>query len=371
MSEMNKNLYLDLHVLQTVPPSCINRDDTGSPKTAVYGGVNRARVSSQAWKRSIRMMFRDLFDENQLGLRTRNIKDLLLNKMKEMDPTKDYDVLEKLAGDVLTAAKIKSSSDKKDVLFFVSAKQIEALAATALEYLEDDLSKKEKEKKYKTKWEDSLNQNPSIDIMLFGRMAASDPKLNCDAAAQVAHCLSTHVVSNEYDYFTAVDDCGLDDNAGAGHLGTVEFNSSTLYRYSTVNIAELYEKDLSVDEVCDVIRGFVEAFISAMPTGKQNTFANRTLPCFIYVALRDDQPINMAGAFEKPVTKGNGGYEANSINAFLAYSHKVYENFAEKPQKSWVVCLDELPMEAERVKKKELIVQVIQELKNLDGQKGE
>ena len=47
---MNKRLYVDFHILQTVPPSCINRDDTGSPKTAVYGGVLRARVSSQAWE---------------------------------------------------------------------------------------------------------------------------------------------------------------------------------------------------------------------------------------------------------------------------------------------------------------------------------
>ena len=31
---MNKRLYVDFHILQTVPPSCINRDDTGSPKTA-------------------------------------------------------------------------------------------------------------------------------------------------------------------------------------------------------------------------------------------------------------------------------------------------------------------------------------------------
>ena len=55
MSKKN-HLYVDIHVLQTVPPSCVNRDDTGSPKTAVYGGVRRARVSSQAWKRSMTRM---------------------------------------------------------------------------------------------------------------------------------------------------------------------------------------------------------------------------------------------------------------------------------------------------------------------------
>lgn len=42
----NERLYVDFHVVQTVPPSCVNRDDTGRPKTAFYGGANRARVSS-------------------------------------------------------------------------------------------------------------------------------------------------------------------------------------------------------------------------------------------------------------------------------------------------------------------------------------
>lgn len=48
------NLYVDIHVLQTVPSSNINRDDTGAPKTAVYGGTTRSRVSSQSWKKAIR-----------------------------------------------------------------------------------------------------------------------------------------------------------------------------------------------------------------------------------------------------------------------------------------------------------------------------
>lgn len=351
---MNRNLYLDVHVLQTVPPSGVNRDDTGSPKTAVYGGVNRARVSSQAWKRAMRLKFHELFESDQIGYRTKNIKDLLMHRMKELDSTKEMDELEKIAENALTEAKIKSGGGKKDVLFLISTKQVDALAQLALEYVADELSKKEKEKKYKKKWQEAITNNPSIDMLLFGRMAASNPELNCDAAAQVAHCISTHAVSNEYDYFTAVDDCSKEDSMGAGHLGTVEFNSSTLYRYSTINIAELFEDGLSSDEVGCVINGYLEAFIKSMPTGKQNTFANRTLPCFTYVTLREDQPVNMAGAFEKPVSKSNGGYEAKSIQVFLEYIQKVYDNYVDEPTRSWVVCLDDISINAERVKFKEL-----------------
>ena len=342
----------------------MNRDDTGSPKTAVYGGVNRARVSSQAWKRAMRLEFKNLFEPSLIGYRTKNIKSLLVEEMKGLDPEKEISDLEEIAETALEEAKIKSSGDKKAVLFFISSKQVKALAEIALEYAADTTSDSKKKKIYKDRWQDALKKNPSIDILLFGRMAASDPELNCDAAAQVAHCISTHAVSNEYDYFTAVDDCSADDNAGAGHLGTVEFNSSTLYRYSTVNIAELLENGLSIDEVCDVLNGYLEAFIKAMPTGKQNTFANRTLPCFTYVTIREDQPINMAGAFEKAVTGNGKGYEKDSIDAFLEYTKKVYENYAEYPKKSFVVCLDDVNTEAERVKMKDLAGLVEKEIRN-------
>ena len=101
-----------------------------------------------------------------------------------------------------------------------------------------------------------------------------------------------------------------------------------------------------------------------MPTGKQNTFANRTLPCFTYVTIREDQPINMAGAFEKAVTGNGKGYEKDSIDAFLEYTKKVYENYAEYPKKSFVVCLDDVNTEAERVKMKDLARLVEKEIRN-------
>ena len=353
---MNKNLYVDVHVLQTVPPSCVNRDDTGSPKTAVYGGTNRARVSSQAWKRAMRLMFKELFDSDKIGFRTRNVRGLLIEKLSIIAPEKDETELTRIVENALEASKIKSSGDKKDVLFFISSLQLQALAELALKYDADDLKKTEKEKKYKNLWQSALNGKPSVDMLLFGRMAANDADLNCDAAAQVAHCISTHEVSNEYDYFTAVDDCQK-DTTGAGHIGSVEFNSSTLYRYATVNVRELCQR-LDKDEVTDAVRGFVEAFVKAMPDGKQNSFANRTLPCYTYVTIREDQPINMAGAFEKAVVKSKEGYESKSIAALEEYAKKVYENYADQPRKSWVVSMNETSLGANRVKLTDLFNEV-------------
>ena len=188
----------------------------------------------------------------------------------------------------------------------------------------------------KKQYKEALTNTPSVDMVLFGRMVADDPSLNYDAAAQVAHSISTHAVQNEYDYFTAVDDCAAEDSAGAGHLGTAEYNSSTLYRYATVNALELLE-NLGAEKVPEVIAAFGEAFAKSMPTGKQNSYANRTLPDAVYIAVREDQPVNLCGAFEKAVGKSYQGYVEASKCALKNYASYVYENFADAPVKSFVV----------------------------------
>lgn len=315
-------LYLDVHVLQTVPPSCINRDDTGSPKTAVYGGVTRARVSSQAWKRSMRLMFRDLFSEEQVGLRTKRATELVAAQLKALGQEKDC---EKKAVKALEMAGIKvNKASQTDALFFLSPIQARELARLATEGETD-----------KQQYKNALKEYPSVDMALFGRMVASDPSLNYDAAAQVAHSISTHEVRNEYDYFTAVDDCAPEDNAGAGHLGTVEFHSATLYRYATVNVQELAQH--LKGETATAVVGFVKAFLLSMPTGKQNTFANRTVPDLAYITLRRDQPVNLAGAFECPVRAHGEGYVGNSVQALHRYAMRTYQSFATAPEQAFCV----------------------------------
>ncbi len=321
---MKKRLYVDFHVLQTVPPSCINRDDTGSPKTAIYGGVTRARVSSQAWKHAMRQAFveESLLDEEDVGKRTKKVTELVEKEIAALAPEKDA---AKLAKKTLDNAGIKNDEKGTKALFFISQAQIKALAQLAVEECAD-------KKEYKK----ALSTAPSADIALFGRMVADDPSLKFDAAAQVTHSISTHAVQNEYDYFTAVDDCQVEDNAGAGHLGTVEYNSATLYRYATVNVMEL-ERHLGAKKAAEVVRSFGEAFIRSMPTGKQNTFANRTLPDAVYVTIREDQPVNLCGAFERAVRKSTEGYAEPSKSALQAYAQQLYQSFAEAPAESFTV----------------------------------
>ena len=320
---MNKRLYVDFHILQTVPPSCINRDDTGSPKTAVYGGVLRARVSSQAWKHAMRAAFAENA-QLDVGKRTKKAAELVKEQILVLDP--EQKKADKMAKEALKYVGIKSD-DKKgtDALIFISSAQAKALA----ELVVGGCTKDEE-------YEEALIENPSADMVLFGRMVAQKASLKYDAAAQVAHSISTHAVQNEYDYFTAADDCQAEDNAGAGHLGTVEYNSSTLYRYATVNVMELAGQ-LGAAQTAETVRAFGEAFLFSMPTGKQNTFANRTLPDAVYVTLREDQPVNLCGAFERAVPRSVQGYAAPSKAALAQYAQQMYSSFAEAPAQSFTV----------------------------------
>lgn len=318
---MKKHCYVDIHVIQTVPPSCVNRDDTGSPKTAIYGGVKRARVSSQAWKRAARLYFGNECG-HELGNRTRKYQSWLADEIHNISSDLSQKDAMKKASDVFKMfAEKENNREKKDevedskTLLFISLAQIKALAALAVEGETD-----------KAKYKSVLNDNPTLDIILFGRMVAKEPSLNYDAVVQVAHAISTHEVDTEYDYFTAVDDRNKN---GAGFLSVKEFNSSTLYRYATVNVSELYSKtDVNTAKV---VRDFTEAFIYSMPTGMQNSFANGTLPDMVYITFREDQPVNLSGAFEKAVKSGKDGFVEASCKSLLAYAGKVYSTFADAP----------------------------------------
>ena len=353
MSEMNR-IYVDFHVIQTVPPSCVNRDDTGSPKTALYGGVRRARVSSQSWKRAMRKVFNEDFRQENFGIRTKRIVSLVETEIRTLQPTIAEEEALSLAERIIKlcgiSTKKENDEEKTKALFFISKTQVHNLAAYIFAH-KDDADKDIKKEAKKL-----LNQDHSIDIALFGRMVADEPTFNADASAQVAHSISTHRVDNEYDYFTAIDDLAPDDNAGADMIGVVEFNSSTMYRYATVAVHTL-AKELNDEKelTAAAVKEFAKAFIQSMPTGKQNTFANRTLPDAVLVTIRRDQPVNFVGAFESPVRTTDGGYVAHSIQKLEEYANKIYTNYVDPPEHSWSIGMGD---EQNTVNLKELLQSV-------------
>lgn len=310
-------IYLDIHALQTVPPANINRDDTGSPKTAQYGGVRRARVSSQACKRPIREYFRDFGGDAEVGVRTLDVVQYLADKISALNPSISAVDALKLADDTLNTAGIKTKDFRARALFFIGETQAKHLAKAAVDGVKD-----------KKVLQEILKDNPSIDIALFGRMLADDPSINEDASAQVAHAISTHAVENEYDFYTAIDDLSPEDNAGAGMLGTIEFNSSTLYRYANVAVHEFVNQIGDENAVINSLKLFIEAFIKSMPSGKSNTFANLTLPEVVLISVRSDRPINLVTAFEKPVRSSNGYMDKSAKKLYGEFDS--VQNFASE-----------------------------------------
>ncbi|GFZ26133.1 type I-E CRISPR-associated protein Cas7/Cse4/CasC [Lactobacillus corticis] len=335
-----KNVYLDLHVLQTVPSSNINRDDAGSPKTAIYGGKVRSRVSSQSWKRAIRQGFKHESDGADWldAYRTKRAVELLAKEIQKADSSLADDAALEKSIEIFTTAGIKldSKTNETKALLFVSKGQLVKLAQYALEHEEDLAEKddKKKAKEVKNRLKAVLNSDQSLDLALFGRMVADDPSLNVDASAQVAHAISTNAITPEYDYFTGLDDCQNDDEAGSAMIGTIEYNSSTLYRYANINLHDL-QKNVGKDLTIEGLKLFIKEFVLSMPDGKQNTFANKTVPQYVMATIRTDTPVNLVSAFEDPV-KGKNGYVAESIEK-LENEYNETMKFVDQPVKTVVL----------------------------------
>ena len=339
--------YVDIHVIQSLPPSCINRDDSGSPKSAVYGSVRRLRVSSQSWKRAVRLYFKNHLNTSNLGTRTKHLAQIIATQIGEIDSGLSETALT-LAIKAINAAADKNKkiiavdnkgNFKKEStpLFFASPEQVRRTAELVVTSQQTGkrLSKKEVQQ--------TLSAQSGIDIALFGRMVASTPVLNVDAACQVAHAISTHAAENEYDFFTAVDDeksRSEEEDAGAGMMGTVEFSSATMYRYATVNIDMLRHNLGDGEAALRALEVFIRGFCLSMPTGKQNTFANRTVPEAVVVTVREDQPVSLVGAFEEAVPADAArGYVARSVEALARHAATIEDNYGLEPLRSFVVAL--------------------------------
>lgn len=345
-------LVLDIHALQSLPPSNINRDDTGAPKSAVFGGVPRHRVSSQSWKRAIRQDFERVLGADQVGFRTKHVAELIAKRMRELAQAAGAEWSAQKATDAVTglfdAAKISLSKpvlgDGDDArpgetgyLLFLSSRQIENAARFLL--VNDGVRPSKQDAKA------LLDDQHSIDIAMFGRMVADAPDFNVDAAVQVAHAIGIHESEPEFDYYTAVDDVVEDrEESGAGMIGTMQMTSSTLYRFATVDMTSLAENLGTTDAAVEAAAAFVTSFISSLPTGKQNSYAHNTVPELVYIAVRDSRSLSLVNAFEDPVRTGDGASRRLEGARRLAQeAEQLQTQYGFVPRESFVIGLGNLP----------------------------
>ena len=338
--------FIEFHLIQNFAPSNLNRDDTGAPKDAIFGGQRRARVSSQCFKRATRLAAaeHDLVPQANRGIRTKKLKNLLIERLSGRDADEAVGKIEAALG----AAGLKLKDDgKTEYLLFLGENEVAAFASLIDQHWDELVVGGEKKSKKDAKAsipaeivkkaKSLLDGGKAVDVALFGRMLADLPAVNQDASCQVAHAISTHRVEREFDYFTAVDDKGDEGETGAGMIGQVEFNSATFYRYAVLDVNKLYgnlqsDRDLALSAV----EAFTQALVRAIPSGKQNSFAAHNAPEFIGVCLRHATPLNLANAFEKPVRpKTDDSLTAQSVDALSSYEDKLAAVYATD-QDQWL-----------------------------------
>jgi CRISPR system Cascade subunit CasC len=316
--------FLQLHLLTFFPPANLNRDDTGRPKTAVVGGATRLRLSSQALKRAWRTS--DAFSTalvGHMGQRTQRLGEVVLAHLRDkgMDDAKAIAAAREIAA---VFGKVKDAKDSNpariEQLAFISPEERQAALALADRALAGE--------KIDAKAANLLRTaDTAADIALFGRMLADNPSHNRDAAAQVAHAITTHRVTVEDDYYTAVDDLKTPaEDAGAGFLGEAAFGSGVFYLYVCVD-QKLLVRNLGGDKALAAIAlgALAEAAATVAPRGKQSSFAAHGRAGYVLAERGDQQPRTLAGAFARPVSGDDVmAMSITTLRTFRAAMDKTY-----------------------------------------------
>lgn len=368
-------MFIELHIIQNFAPSNLNRSETGTPKDCEFGGHRRARISSQCFKRAMREEFKQgegftLEQRQSLATRTRLLVEALVKRLSDAQKlgnnAKADEQARRAARIALNAGGLEiKENEQTEFLVFLGEREIQAIADLCIAHwpslmetdaayeqarqlqweinqievtaktsskdekqtvkertrkLKDDLAKaqetakkaipKEIEKAVKQ----ALDGGQAADLALFGRMLATLPEKSIDAAAQVAHAISTHKCGVEFDFYTAVDDLLPHGETGAGMMGTVEFNSACFYRYANVDLAQLKD-NLGGDQVLvdATVEAFLRAAINAVPSGKQHSTAAQNPPLFVLAVARKSGLWSLANAFVNPATTRDGDLVSNSI----------------------------------------------------------
>jgi CRISPR system Cascade subunit CasC len=352
-------MLIDIHMLQNHQPSNLNRDDTGAPKDAVFGGVRRGRISSQCLKRSIRRspLFREAFTADDLAMRTQLLPELLDEAMARMGVEDEIrkavvhrapeigteaggggkaDGGDEEPDSASTATQVQERA-KTNQLIFISPEEVDRLASMLA-----DICRQMSPKTYLAKGTKIADITKkvgmvlprSVDIAMFGRMTTSAAFENVSAAVQVAHALSTNRLDSEFDYFTAVDD--ISGESGAGMIGDVEFNSATYYKYFSIQWEDLI-RNLAGDVATArrAVRAMVEAAALSNPSGKQNSFAAHNPPDLVMVEIRPrNVPLSYANAFLQPCRPRDGRSLMDvSVSSLSDYLGRIGEMYAVEGQR--------------------------------------
>lgn len=349
-------MLIEIHMLKNYPPTNLNRDDTGAPKTSVFGGVSRGRISSQCLKRSWRTapLFQEAVGTENLGVRTRKLPDLVTKKLLAMDVDPDYVavIAPKITGFGNKDGKETKDGKTAQVVFYADA-DVDAIAQIVKEKMDACSSIKEikalKAKDLQAAVKSAEVRPITLDIALFGRMVTSNAFRDVEASMQVAHAISTNKMAMESDYFTAMDDFLSGENLdelGAAMIGDTDFNSACYYVYASLDTDALLKNLEFTDHAEELVQKAVPALIRTMaltnPSGKQNSFAGHVLPSAMLVECKEKKiPTSLVNAFTEPVCPNqNGDLVYNSIVRLASEADMLSRNYGLEVTRRLWFCVD-------------------------------
>lgn len=307
--------FINIHTLISHPSSMMNRDDSGLQKTAIFGGSTRSRISSQCLKRAIRQseIYRKAVDE--VSIRTNKFDELLAFCIKAL-PETDPELIENVLLNLGSKVKKEKNKETGEI-----KREFDAVQPYVLGAIKEAINMVQAGTELKAL--KSIPQIPTIDVALSGRMDASCPERNMEAAMSVAHSLTTHNADIEVDWFTACDDLA---EQGSGHIGTTEFSSGVFYRYASINLDLLAENTKkSKQELSDLVNTLVRCFAQVTPSAKQKTFAAHNHADFVMVT-QSDQPLSLANAFRSAI-KNKSDVMEQSINSLVKHYEKLVTGY--------------------------------------------
>ncbi len=359
-------MLIEVHMIKNYAPSNLNRDDTGSTKSCIFGGEPRGRISSQCLKRNLRIseILQNSLGKDLFGKRTRKLPDLLAMELERRGMNQDFieAAMKKASGFGNKEGKENDELKTAQIMFFSPA-DVTAVADCFLdawkeagENLKDFNKIKAKDLQDKMK---DIMRPVTLDIALFGRMITSNAFRDVEASIQVAHAISTNRLEREFDYYTAMDDLlKSGEETGAGMVGDTEFNSNCYYHYFSLDLNQLIENLKGVKGAADIavkaVPALVRAFCYVSPSGKQNSFAAHQLPSAVCVEIKDEKiPVSYANAFVKtasPGWKGDGlsRKQVNLIEDSVEKLVKEITNISRKfdikvYRRLWFIADDTLP----------------------------
>jgi len=346
--------FIQLHLLTSYPPANLNRDDLGRPKTAMMGGSQRLRVSSQCLKRTWRTS--DLFEQalgGHMGVRTKDMGLRIYRRLTERgvgeDDAKDW------AEEIIDPFGKTKRSRQDEPLRHLELEQLAHFSPQEQEAIRDLVDTLAEEDRAPTDEEVELlrNDHQAVDIAMFGRMMADATEYNVEGAVQVAHALTVHEADVEEDFFSAVDDLNdgffsaVDqingetieseadverEDEGAAHLGEKEFGAGLFYQYICVDRDLLVENLEGNEELADTsIHALAESAATVSPSGMQNSYGSRARANYILAEKGDQQPRSLSAAFLEPVSET--GYLTRAIDHL--------EKSVRKMDRAYGACADE------------------------------